>query len=85
MSGSEWVSVHDRMPKPGLWVLMAGGRVGHKNIDIIGLGILNSFLEWEMLSGQPVPEAAVVEYWTTLPATDHLEPFEGSDDAGVPE
>ena len=85
MSGSEWVSVHDRMPKQGLWVLLAGGRVGSRHIDILGLAILNSWDKWMSLSGTLLPEAAVVEYWWPLPATDHLEPFEGSDDAGVPE
>ena len=84
MSGSEWVSVHDRMPKQGLWVLMAGGRVGSPLIDILGLGILNKWDQWSSLSGTLMPEAVVVEYWCPLPATYHLKPFEGSDDAEAP-
>lgn len=72
MSGSGWVSVHERMPKQGEWVLLAGGRVGSRYIDILGLCILNRWDAWVALSGTPVPEAAVVEFWHPLPETAHL-------------
>ncbi len=85
MSGSEWVSVHDRLPEQGLWVLLAGGRVGSPYIDIMGLAIVNSWDRWVSLSGTPMPDGAVIEYWCPLPETVHLVPHalrkrEGSPD-----
>lgn len=76
MSGAEWpwISVHERMPEQGLWVLTAAGRVGSRHIDILGLAIVNSWGQWAAVSGTPIPEAAVVEYWCPLPEVDHLVP-----------
>ena len=85
MSGSEWVSVHDRLPEQGLWVLLAGGRVGSRSIDILGLAAVNSWDRWVGLSGSPMPETVVIEFWHPLPDVAHLVPHalrkrEGSPD-----